>query len=148
VGTPVDGEVVDAEAYAENEGYMDQVIFVNRATSALVDDILAQPDVSPHLRHSSRHGNWPSESVARTWGPEELNREIIPIFNAYYLPGGGASRLYPSITPVNSSRVILDYYFDTNLGLLEDKACYNSDYYDAPYDLVEITDQRGKRHVP
>ena len=40
---------------------------------------------------------------------------------------------------VNSFGVILGYYFDTNLGLLEDKAYY-SDYYDAPFDFVEITD--------
>jgi hypothetical protein len=34
--------------------------------------------------------------------------------------------LYPEITPVNSFRLILDYFFDTRLGLLPDKVIYGS----------------------
>ena len=43
------------------------------------------------------------------------------ILAAYLLPDGGESALYPSITSVNSFRVILDYYFGLDLGLLEDR---------------------------
>jgi len=44
------------------------------------------------------------------------------ILNSYYLPKGGTKKLYPSITPVNSFRVIFNQYFGTNLPLLKDEA--------------------------
>ncbi len=44
----------------------------------------------------------------------------LPILNAYYLPGDAADALYPTISPVNSFRLIFDHYFGTDLGLLED----------------------------
>jgi len=48
----------------------------------------------------------------------------MTIFNAYYLPGGGKELLYGTITPVNTFRLILDHYFGTNLGLLDDSSYY------------------------
>jgi hypothetical protein len=43
------------------------------------------------------------------------------ILNAYFLPGVSHDRLYPSITPVNSFRLVFDLYFQTGLGLLPDE---------------------------
>jgi hypothetical protein len=45
---------------------------------------------------------------------------------AYYLPGSGKSKLYPSMTPVNSFRLIFDEYFGANYPLLQDKT-YTTD---------------------
>jgi hypothetical protein len=42
--------------------------------------------------------------------------------SAYHLPNGGKDRLYNTITPVNSFRLIFDRYFGTALGTLEDKS--------------------------
>jgi hypothetical protein len=54
----------------------------------------------------------------------------MTILNAYYLPDAqGRSRLYPSISPVNSFRVIFNAYFGADLPLLPDKA-YRSDVVD------------------
>jgi hypothetical protein len=51
--------------------------------------------------------------------------EKMPILNAYYLPGANAQKkLYPTITPVNTFRVILDSYFHQNLPLLKDVSYY------------------------
>jgi hypothetical protein len=46
----------------------------------------------------------------------------VQILNAYYLPDGGEQQLYPTITPVNTFRVIFDRYFGAHLGLLPDKS--------------------------
>jgi hypothetical protein len=43
----------------------------------------------------------------------------VKILNAYYLPQG-ADQLYPSISPVNSFRLVFNSYFGTNFPLLED----------------------------
>jgi hypothetical protein len=49
----------------------------------------------------------------------------LPILNAYYLPGVEMdSMLYPSISPVNSFRVVLNSYFGQNLPLLEDQSYF------------------------
>ena len=43
------------------------------------------------------------------------------LWSAYVLPHGGNQVRYPSITSVNAFRLILDYYFNLGLGLLEDR---------------------------
>src|SRR6266849_1590823 len=53
--------------------------------------------------------------------------QVMHILNAYYLPGGGSSALYDTITPANSFRVVFNYYFQAGLPLLEDK-CYFSTF--------------------
>ena len=52
-------------------------------------------------------------------------------------PDGGESKLYPTITPVNSFRVILDYYFQTDFGLLEDRSYYSVEPTRYNFELVE-----------
>jgi hypothetical protein len=48
--------------------------------------------------------------------------------SAYYLPGVDAS-VYPTITPVNTFRVVFNEYFGQDLELLEDVSLY-SEYTD------------------
>jgi hypothetical protein len=45
---------------------------------------------------------------------------LFPILNAYYFPGIGKEKLYTTITPVNSFRLLLNLYFDAQLPLLPD----------------------------
>jgi hypothetical protein len=56
----------------------------------------------------------------RTASAKQL-REKNGILNAYYLPGVDSSVLYPTISPVNSFRVVFNTYFGTNLPLLPDR---------------------------
>jgi hypothetical protein len=49
----------------------------------------------------------------------------MPILNAYSLPGVEMAEVYyPAISPVNSFRVILNRYFESNLPLLEDRSYF------------------------
>jgi len=65
-------------------------------------------------------------------------QERMSILNAYYFPGKKYDKLYPSITPVNSFRVILDTFFNTNLGTIEDKNYYST--WDLPLTFNDVTD--------
>lgn len=94
--------------------YVDQVVFVNRKVEQLVDSLISRSKVPPIIIIQGDHGP--------TYSDERQKRGYFGILNAYYLPDGGAEKLYPSITPVNSFRMILDYYFGTHLGLLEDRS--------------------------
>jgi hypothetical protein len=51
----------------------------------------------------------------------------MKILNAFYLPEGGDALIYDEITPVNTFRVIFNYYFGSSLPLLEDKS-FHSDF--------------------
>jgi hypothetical protein len=63
--------------------------------------------------------------------------ERYSILNAYYFPNEEYNLLYPSITPVNSFRVIFNTFFGTDLPLLEDKNYYAS--YASPYRFEDVT---------
>ena len=59
--------------------------------------------------------------------------------NAYLLSDRGRDLLYPSITPVNSFRVIFDTYFDGHYGLLEDIS-YDSDWENDWYNFNVVSE--------
>jgi hypothetical protein len=109
------------------EAYTDQVYFVNQLVEDLIDSILDQSENPPIIVIQGDHG--PDSSWLRS-------RERLPILNAYYLPEGGEEYLYPTITPVNTFRLIFDLYFGTGFGLLEDKSFLSP--YNAYFDLCEI----------
>lgn len=96
----------------KREGYRNQVLFITRRISAIAKEIVAQSDVPPIIIIQGDHGL------------STRNRTLI--LNIYYLPDGGDENLYPSITPVNSFRVIFETYFGADYPLLEDYAHYEN----------------------
>ena len=67
------------------------------------------------------------------------------------LPGGGAEILYPSITPVNTFRVIFNRYLGTDLDMLDDINYFQyqddsgrsfSDVTDVVTNALDATDKR------
>lgn len=109
------------------EAYTDQVYFTNHLVEDFLDSILAQSEKPPIIIIQGDHGS--DSSWLRS-------RERLPILNAYYLPAGGEEYLYPTITPVNSFRLIFDLYLGTDFGLLEDKSFLSA--YSATFDLCEV----------
>lgn len=114
--------------------YVDQLICVNKMVERLVDEILANSEVSPIIVLQADHG-WESTDEWRQ-PTRAFLRERMGILNAFYLPGDGRSELYPSITPVNTFRLAFDLYLGTNLGLLEDKSYFSN--YTHPYEFIQV----------
>ena len=56
---------------------------------------------------------------------DEMYAQLFGILNAYHLPNGGEKQIYETISPVNSFRVIFNYYFNDNYELLDDKAYFH-----------------------
>ena len=97
--------------------YVDQVRFINKEILKVVDALIRNSKVPPIIIIQGDHGPLPDLA---TDGPNRM-----PILNAYYLPGIQMDKvLYPSITPVNSFRVVLNSYFDQSLPLLEDQSYF------------------------
>ena len=89
-----------------DEGYIDEIKFINSRMSEILGTIISNSSVPPVIVLMGDHGSIFADHI--------LNLE------AYLLPGDGQPPLYPSITPVNSFRVIFDRYFGANYTLLPD----------------------------
>jgi hypothetical protein len=107
----------DGAPFAERaKAYSDQALFINREILNVVDSLLSKSKVPPVIVIQGDHGPLPDLSSD--------GQEKMPILNAYYLPGEAQKKLYATITPVNTFRVILDSYFHQNLPLLKDVSYY------------------------
>lgn len=147
-----DGSNVAVEPTAtddEREAYLRQLEYTNGQILEVVDRLLARPaserpiiviqaDEGPFPRRydaDEQHFDW------RTATDEELD-EKFGILNAYHLPGveASAAGLYPSITPVNSFRMISNAYFGTELPLLPDRV-YTHVSQQEFYEFIDVTER-------
>ncbi len=117
-------------------GYRRQIQYVNRLILETVDALLQRSTTPPIIVIQGDHG----PGAYLHWGSLEntLPAERFGILNAYYLPDGDYSRLYSSISPVNSFRVVLNQFFGANYTLLPDRHYYSS--WSFPFDFIEVTD--------
>ncbi len=110
-------------------GYRDQVVFINKQIEPVLAEIIANSAIPPIIIIQGDHGSIIESPVRR-----------MSILNAYFLPNGGDQMLYEDISPVNSFRVIFDYYLGGNYDLLEDISYYS--IYDEPYETIIVTNNR------
>ena len=134
------------------ENYLNQLIFITKKVKTLIDEILSKSEVSPIIILQADHGpaSVASQLHSSGWNrpTENMLRERMRIFNAYYLPASGNDFLYSSITPVNTFRIIFNFYFDTNYELLSDESYlsilehpYNK-FIEHPYNkFIDVTDR-------
>lgn len=122
---PTGGPVEPAEAGTTKtqegaEHYRDQVIYINSRILEVVPKIIANSPTPPIIVIQGDHGpTVPSSPRAR-----------MSNLNAYFLPGADTS-VYPTITPVNTFRVIFNTYFGQDLELLDNVSLYSE--YDDPF---------------
>jgi len=117
------------------EFYLDQLIFIDKKVEELVEKILSGSKSPPIIILQSDHG-W---SFGKDRKSAKCLSETQEILNAYYLPAGGEKILYKTITPVNSFRLIFNFYFDTDFELLPDKS-YVFTYGSFPVKFTNIED--------
>ena len=134
-------KLADANHYIKNHsrkgyiaGYRQQIQYINTLVLETVDAILAQSETPPVIIIQGDHG----PGAYLHWGSlkNTLPAERFSILNAYYFPDQDYTRLYPSISPINSFRVLLNQFFDTNYELIPDRHYYSPWGY--PFDFTEI----------
>ena len=122
--------------------YLDQLVATNNMVESVIDQLLADSAVPPIIILQSDEGPYPDFNNTFNWTQSQGNdldlRVKSGILNAYYFPGVDSSVFYPSITPVNSFRLLFNLYFGTNLALLPDKYYYW--YPGLPYKFIDVTD--------
>jgi Sulfatase len=140
----LDGHFVsDAEEATRSkpQNYVNQLAWVNRRVLQLVGDLLDRPESErPIIVIQSDEGPYPGEPTMWEQEPDPgIAEQKFDILNAYYFPGVSQTGLYPTITPVNTFRVLLDTYFRAGLGLLPDRAYTFADYHKHLYDFNDVT---------
>ncbi|MBI5953612.1 MAG: hypothetical protein HY865_18310 [Chloroflexi bacterium] len=112
------------------EGYTNQLTWLNKKTLDAIDTLLAESDTPPIIILQGDHGPWMQTQERRMW-----------ILNAYYLPEHN-DELYPTITPVNTFRLIFNAYFGGKYDILDDASYFSP----VPklYDFSEIQNTCGE----
>jgi hypothetical protein len=128
-------------SFAEN--YTNQTVAANAMIRRLVDGILRDSASPPVIIVQGDEGPYPPGTAGDTfdWRTASVAQLRVKsgILNAYYLPGADTRVLYPTISPVNSFRVVFNTYFGANLPLLPDRTIRHvSDR--QPFALDDITD--------
>jgi hypothetical protein len=128
------------------ENYIDQLIFTNKKLKSLIGKLLSGSKVQPIIILQADEGTFPqryiSEGHSFNWkqATKEELQEKMGILNAYYLPNAYNNVLYPTITPVNSFRLVFNLYFDTNIKLLPDESYAFVDE-NQLYSFFDVTDK-------
>jgi hypothetical protein len=120
---------VEPEDYVDYYGY--QIDYLNRTMLQTIDRILAGARRPLVIILQSDHGdehflNWDAPTA------QGVNARSA-ILNAFFFSDGGYEQLYPSMTPVNSFRVILNHWFGTQYPLLPDKTYFHEHPVNTPY---------------
>jgi len=97
----------------ESQAYTDQVAYINKLLLDAIGSILEQSEEPPIIVLMGDHGT----------GRRGLEEQMSNL-NAYHVPD--SVELYPTITPVNSFRVIFDGVFGGSYGTLPDVSYYSS----------------------
>jgi hypothetical protein len=96
----------------EDEGasvYLQELQYVDGQLIPILRTIIDQSKVKPIIVIQGDHSVMP--------GPASFE-----VLNAFYLPDGGSKNLYPTLTPVNTFRLILNTYFGGAYNYLPDQS--------------------------
>jgi hypothetical protein len=132
----------DAElggSWDDQEGYVEQMRFLNTWILGIIDRIQDSSDEMPIIILQGDHGPF---STKGTGDKALIHWERMSILDALLVPRALRAQLYPSMTPVNTFRLLLGGLFDQALPLLPDRSMFS------PGDLearIDVTDEIRSR---
>jgi hypothetical protein len=98
----------------DSGAYLEQLLWLDEQVLEIVTALKVRASGPPIIVVQGDHG---FRYLPGPDGPEEA----VCLLNALYIPEGAADALYPTITPVNTFRVILNRCFNGRLPLREDR---------------------------
>jgi hypothetical protein len=128
-------EIAEAQSRSRAENYVGQLKVANVQILEMVDKLLAQPGPQPIILLQSDEGPWPKEFAGEEvdrmgrdvtgvkWLTidDDLLREKMAIFAAYYVPDNVRVRINDRSTPVNTFRYLLKELYGVPLDPLPDR---------------------------
>lgn len=129
---PAKGEVPKHSSVIADEttrpdvvGYRNQIMYLNERIPAILQEIIDESRQPPIIILQGDHG-----------ADEATPENRMAILNALYLPGVDEALIEPSLSPVNTFRLIFRSYFGWAGELLPNLSFYST--YDEPYHLEQI----------
>lgn len=123
---------VPPENFVEYYGY--QIDFLNREILMAVDKIMAQSKRPLVIVLQSDHGD---DKYLDWSAPTAEGVDIRSAnFTAIYFSDGAYEELYPTITPVNIFRVVLNHWFGTQYPLLQDQIFFHEHTVMTPFNSM------------
>jgi len=113
----------------KKKGYKNQVLYINKRLIPLLHNIIQESATPPIIILQGDHG---ARKVSKG--------DRLAILNAYYFPYGGNKELYMHISPVNTFRVLFNYYFGGSFEIVEDLHFYP--VVKKPYDFTTVPETR------
>lgn len=141
---PADGGITAKDP--SFKGYLDQLKCTNQKVEKLIETILASSENPPVIVIQADEGPYnrkypmPKGRFNFKDASDDTLNERFPILNALYLPGVDTSDLYPTMTPVNTFRIIFNKYFGAKLDFLPDKNYVYEDE-DHFFKFIEVTER-------
>ncbi len=118
-----DGTYTDPAAFLDEDnrytaasytlGLQNQTAYISSQLETALSTLLSDSATPPVIILQGDHAPWMQTGAGK-----------FKILNAYYLPGHN-DLLYPTISPVNTFRLILDTYLGADYPLLEDTSYYS-----------------------
>ena len=142
-GNPLSPQQVATRSLAEN--YLGQVIFANQKIKEIMDTLIVKSKTPPVIILQSDEGpfplNWAEKLGSGLLGLDDESLKVkTAILNAYYFPSTDMGKiLYPTITPVNSFRLIFNLYFGTSYELVSNNLFVSEEGY--PYKFIDVTER-------
>lgn len=128
---------------AYQQGYRDQLTYLNQRLLQVVDALLAGSDPEPVIIIQADHG---SGFLLNQDSLEDTDlQERFSIFTAARFPGGDAPGFAPDISPVNILRLMFRKIFGAKLERQPDRSFYSTKT--QPYRFTEVTDKLGQRQT-
>jgi hypothetical protein len=135
------------------EQFRDQLEYTNTEIKLIVERLLDRPPADqPIIIIGADEGPYPARYDADQMGfdwdqatPAELEAKF-GIINAFYLPPepdqpADLPEVYPTLSSVNTFRLVLERYFGLDLPYLPDRV-YTSAHPQRPYEIADVTDRR------
>lgn len=134
---------MQGKEHGYKNNYVNTLVFANTKLKNLIEKILSNSEKEPIIILQADEGPrserfFQDTSILWKYSTKEEFRVKTGILSAYYLPSIDEAIIYPSITPVNTFRLIFNHYFGENYTLLPDQVFAHQDYHH-PYALWEIT---------
>lgn len=135
----------DAKKKTNSENYVNQTKCANKKLKKVITNILTKSKIPPIIIIQADEGapvlkGGVKKGLNYADSSDKAVEERLRILNAYHLPENGAKKLYNSISPVNSFRLIFNLYFGSDLELLEDKSYIFRDMNNL-YDFTDVTER-------
>jgi hypothetical protein len=114
------GYLFDAGESSFPTGYIHALDYMDARLIPILQEILDHSSTPPIIIIQGDHG-YPLKDSS------PFLENVSPILNAYYLPSLGSDGLYPTISPVNTFRLIFNDYFGGQYELLPDESYHVRD---------------------